>query len=130
MKMSIEVQIIDGPLAEQPRLPVIDGAGAILHFEGVVRPLEDGRQLAGLEYQAYEPMASRMLHTLAQAAIDEHGVLAVRVEHSRGWVPVGARSFRLIIASRHRKEGLAAMDAFIDRLKCDVPIWKSPVFAP
>jgi molybdopterin synthase catalytic subunit len=39
----------------------------------------------------------------------------------------GQCSFRLQVASAHRAEALAAMTEFIDRLKRDVPIWKSPV---
>jgi len=129
MNMNIDVQIIDGPLAAQPTLPQVEHAGAITCFDGIVRPTENNRPLHALDYEAYEPMASRMLRDLAQKLIDEFNLLAVHVQHSRGRVPVGTCSFRLIIASRHRKEGLAAADAFIDRLKQDVPIWKTPVYA-
>jgi molybdopterin synthase catalytic subunit len=128
MSMSIEVTIFDGPLPPQRRRDA-GGAGAIICFEGIVRPREDGRPIAALDYDAYEPMASRMLRELAAAMLSEHRLFAIRIEHSRGRVPVGQCSFRLAVASRHRKEGLAAMDAFIDRMKQDVPIWKKPVYA-
>lgn len=127
--MSVHVTIHDGPLPPADDW-FCDGAGALIAFEGVVRPSEDEREITSLSYEAYEPMASRMLHTLAEQAIERFGVLLVIVEHSRGEVPAGACSFRLRVASRHRKEGLAAMDWFIDAMKRDVPIWKSPVFAP
>lgn len=122
--MNIEVVIIDGPLNDaRPELPA-GAAGAVLCFEGIVRPTEDGRHIAGLHYEAYEPMASRMLRELADDTCRRFGLLAAFVEHSRGKVPVGRCSFRLQVASSHRKEALAAMDYFIDRLKRDVPIWK------
>lgn len=130
--MDVDVQLVDGPIArsgvpeERGTLP--EGAGAILCFEGVVRPTEADRPIDALEYQVYEPMAGRLLRRIAQEIVARHGLLAVRVEHSRGRVAVGACSFRLQIASRHREEGLAAMAEFIDRLKRDVPIWKSPIW--
>lgn len=124
--MNIEVFIIDGPLP--PRVaPRAEGAGAVLCFEGVVRPTEGGRPIEALDYEVYEPMASRMLKGLAEEVGREFALLAVHVEHSRGRVAAGACSFRLCISSGHRKEGLEAMGRFIDRMKQDVPIWKRAV---
>lgn len=126
--MSVQVHIIVGPLGP---LAAADwrpaGAGAVVWFEGIVRPEEAGEVIVGLDYEAYEPMASRTLEQLARQVMDEHALIAVVVEHSRGRVPAGMCSFRLRIASRHRKAALVAMDQFIDRMKQDVPIWKSPV---
>jgi molybdopterin synthase catalytic subunit len=121
--MSVEVIITDGPL---PAAPAVrhEGAGGIVVFEGIVRPTEDSRTIAALEYTAYEPMAQKMITAISEDLIRKHGVLAIRVEHSRGRVAVGECSFRLTVAGRHRKEALAAADEFIDRLKADVPIWK------
>jgi molybdopterin synthase catalytic subunit len=56
-----------------------------------------------------------------------HGLVAILVEHSKGFVPVGQCSFRLLVAGTHRRESLAAMSEFIDRMKRDVPIWKKGV---
>lgn len=125
--MTVQVTIIDGPVpAEHATSPC--GAGAAVLFRGIVRELEQGRPLQALEYEAYEPMAQRMLQTIAEELMHEHGLLSVHVIHSRGRVAVGACSFYLAIASPHRKEALAAMDAFIDQMKQDVPIWKKPIW--
>jgi len=105
------------------------GAGAVVLFEGVVREDEGGRRLLALDYEAYEPMATRQLQALCRDVLEKHGLKTIRVRHSVGRVPVGACSFQLAVAAPHRKEALRAMDEFIDRLKVDVPIWKSPVFA-
>jgi molybdopterin synthase catalytic subunit len=69
-------------------------------------------------------MADRQLEYLALDVCSRHGLIAIDVMHSVGRVAVGEISFRLIVASAHRKEALAAMDEFIDRMKQDVPIWK------
>ncbi len=125
--MVVQVDICEGPLPAARPL-IADGAGAHLLFEGIVRPLENEQPITELRYEAYEPMAQSVMTQIAEELFRAHELLAIGVEHSRGPVQVGRCSFRLQVASRHRKEGIAAMDAFIDRLKQDVPIWKTPVF--
>lgn len=127
MGTTIKVHIVEGPLSAAGAWHPT-GAGAVTCFEGVVRSVEDGRALTSLVYEVYEPMATRQLCHLAQELAVSHRIMAIIVEHSRGVVPVGQCSFRLRIASTHRKEALQAMDLFIDRLKRDVPIWKRPIW--
>jgi molybdopterin synthase catalytic subunit len=126
---TVSVSIVDGPLRSADPAHPIDSAGAIVCFEGIVRPLEDGREIVALDYEAYQPMAQTQLRRLAEEMVSRHGLLGVRVEHSRGRVRAGEVSFRLTIASRHRPEALRATEEFIDRMKRDVPIWKTPVYA-
>ena len=98
--------------------------GAALEFLGIVREMENGQPLAGLHYQAYEPMARRRLehHFTELAAL--HPCAAVHFIHRVGWVPVGEASLFIRVLSAHRGEALALLAAAIDRLKQDVPIWK------
>lgn len=124
---TIEIIMTEGPLPARPPRTAA-GAGALLAFEGVIRELEGGRNLLAIDYQHYEPMATRQMHALAEAVVARHGLLGLVAEHSRGRVAVGAVSFRLQIAARHRQEALAAMGEFIDTMKRDVPIWKHPVW--
>ncbi len=126
--MSITISITDGPLGPAPAWP-IDRAGAILSFEGIVREREGDGTISALDYQTYEPMAQTMLEEIARDLIQRHGLIAMLIQHSRGRVGVGERSFRLLVAAPHRKEALAALDEFIDHLKRDVPIWKKPVWS-
>jgi molybdopterin synthase catalytic subunit len=126
---SVAVRITDGPLVEDPPSRPVSNAGAMVWFDGVVRPEEGGRPISALDYEAYQPMAETQLRRLAEEMLRRHGLLHMYVEHSRGRVPAGACSFRLRIASRHRPEALRAAEEFIDRMKRDVPIWKTAVFA-
>lgn len=128
-KPIVEVAVLDGPLGK-PTSEAPAGAGAWLVFEGIVRPLEEGRRLVALVYEAYPPMTERELRRLAAETAAEQGLLAIHVEHSVGWVGVDEISFRLSIGSRHRVEGIAATDKFIHAMKRDVPLWKNPVWAP
>jgi molybdopterin synthase catalytic subunit len=140
--MIVLVAIVDGPLTQSAeaaaRSHIHDELtratrggciGASLRFEGIVRRLEDGRELIALEYRTYDPMAERELHSLARAVAERHGLSSIIALHSRGRVPVGEASFVLEVAAPHRREALAAVTDFIDRLKQDVPIWKQPVWA-
>ncbi len=124
--MSVEVRIVEGPLGPMVAAPA-DGAGAVVCFEGVVRPLESGDPIDALDYEAYRPMAEQMLERLGSEVCSRFGLMSMLVEHSSGRVDVGACSFRLVVRSAHRAEALEAMGEFIDRMKKDVPLWKRPV---
>lgn len=135
--MSVQVTILDGALPPPPPSPspsetgasYPDGCGAWVRFEGIVRRIENERPIEALEYEAYEPMAQKTITRIAEELVRKHGLIAMTVLHSRGRVAVGECSFRLDVLSGHRKEALAAMDEFIDRLKKDVPIWKRAVWS-
>ncbi|MEM8782100.1 MAG: molybdenum cofactor biosynthesis protein MoaE [Planctomycetota bacterium] len=129
MSAAVTVRLFEGPLAASSTAEAPPGAGAVWVFEGRVRPEEDGRSLTALRYEAYPPMTTRQLEALAEEVRLAHGVFALHVEHSTARVPVGEVSFRLTVHSAHRKAGLAAADAFIDRMKRDVALWKTPLFA-
>lgn len=98
--------------------------GAVVEFHGIVREMESAQAIQGLNYEAYEPMARKVLekHLLDLHAI--HGCDAVHFIHRLGWVPVGEASLYLSVMSSHRAEALRFLADAIDRLKLDVPIWK------
>lgn len=123
----VVVTFVEGPLGPNRR-ECATGTGARVEFVGVVRAAEGDGVVASLEYEAFRPMADRQLRELGEELESTFGLLALSCEHSLGRVAVGAVSFRLVIDSPHRKEALAAMSIFIDRMKADVAIWKRPVW--
>lgn len=122
------VRFVNGPLP--PRVPAAprEESGAVLVFEGWVRATEGSSEIAALTYEAYRPMADRILTELAAACMTRGVLHRVEVEHSLGRVPAGACSFRLIVEAPHRRDALIATEWFIDRMKADAPIWKQPVW--
>jgi molybdopterin synthase catalytic subunit len=98
--------------------------GACVEFLGIVRELEQSQPLAGLEYEAHEPMARTHLERIFDELAKLHPVAAVSFIHRLGWVPVGEASLFIRVLSAHRGEALAFCGAAIDRMKRDVPIWK------
>ena len=98
--------------------------GACVEFHGIVRELENGASLAGLGYEAYEPMAREQLARIFDQLAAAHSIAAVLFIHRLGWVPVGEASLFIRVLAAHRGEALAFCAATIDRMKADVPIWK------
>lgn len=105
------------------------GGGAVLTFDGVVRPTEQGRALKALNYEAYEPMTSRELKRLADRVAEEFRLLAITVTHSTGRVLPGETSYRLIVVGTRRAESYAASERFTNEMKASVPLWKTAVLA-
>jgi molybdopterin synthase catalytic subunit len=129
--MSVHIAIVEGPIASDTESDesAHGSVGAVLIFDGVVRAIEEGRRLAALSYEVYQPMAGRQLAMIGEQVAQRHGLISLSCWHSRGRVNVDRASLRVVIRAAHRQEALAAMGEFIDRLKRDVPIWKSPVWA-
>ena len=75
--MHTEIVFTHGPLiVPLLRLESRD-VGACVEFQGIVRELEQGRALAGLEYEAHEPMARRHLERIFSELSVAHPIAAV-----------------------------------------------------
>jgi molybdopterin synthase catalytic subunit len=121
--MIIDIALQNRPLDLPETIP--DGAGAVVRFEGRVRAEEKDARIAALDYEAYEPMALRQMEKIVRELAETHPCLAVRVRHRVGRVPVGEAAILVEVCARHRAEAFALAAAFMDRIKQDVPIWKS-----
>jgi molybdopterin synthase catalytic subunit len=100
------------------------GCGAVVEFAGVVRGEEDGVVISALDYEAYEPMASRQIERILTELEPAHSCVAVEVSHRIGRVPVGEAAILVRIEAKHRGEAFQMLEKFMIRLKQDVPIWK------
>ena len=105
------------------------GAGAMVDFSGVIRGIENGCEIDGIEYEAHRPMAEHQLKTIGAKAIEKFELQRVIIHHRLGFVPKGKPSLFLRVVSRHRGEAFAAGQWIVDELKKKVPIWKHPRFS-
>jgi len=103
-------------------------AGAIVDFWGVVRQLEDGRELDGIDYEAHETMAQHQMQLIANAANERFGLCRLLLHHRIGFVPAGEASLFLRVTAPHRAAAFEASEWIVDELKKKVPIWKKPKF--
>src|SRR5215475_6283413 len=122
-----EISVTQAPVAAGSS--DIAGAGAVVDFWGVVRPVEDGREIEGIDYEAHREMAEHQLKRIAEQAADRFDLKLVAVHHRIGFIAVGEASLFVQVASLHRGEGFRATQWIVDELKKSVPIWKRPAFA-
>jgi molybdopterin synthase catalytic subunit len=113
---------------ETPARHVDPTSGAVVDFWGVVRGLEDGRQIEGIEYEAHRAMAEHQLGLVAEAAVTKFRLEQVIVHHRIGFVGTGEASLFLRVGAKHRAAGFEASQWIVDELKRRVPIWKRPKF--
>ena len=98
--------------------------GAVLLFLGVVRDVNDGRSVTGIDYSAYESMAARELDAIVTEAVQRFGTADVAVEHRLGELAVEETSVAIAVAHPRRADAYAASRWMIEELKHRVPIWK------
>ena len=124
-----EVLLTKGRL-EAPKEDVDLSAGAIVDFWGVVREMEDGREIEGIGYEAHEAMAEHQMRLIAEAAVEKFQLKRVMLHHRTGFVRAGEPSLFLRVRAQHRGAAFDASKWIVDELKRKVPIWKKPRFSP
>ena len=114
------VRVTPEPLLLDPLIARVRDprAGAVVTFTGVTREVSE------LVYEAYLPMAQRLMEEIVQAAIDRHGLCAAAAEHRVGVVPRSEPSVAVAVSAPHRGEAFAGAREIIDELKARAPIWK------
>jgi molybdopterin synthase catalytic subunit len=106
-------------LADDPR------NGAIVIMSGMVRDNTDGRSVEYLEYQAYEPMVTRVFIDISRSIRETWPeVTKIVIHHRTGKLKIGEISVLVAIGCPHRGEAFAAAKYAIDTLKHTAPIWK------
>lgn len=121
------VLLTEGPLAPAAG-PLPMEAGGVVDFWGVVRRMEEGAPISGIEYEAHEAMAEHQLQAIAEEGARNFAVMQVQIEHRLGFVAVGEASLLVRVACKHRAEAFRACSWIVDELKKRVPIWKRPRF--
>jgi molybdopterin synthase catalytic subunit len=100
------------------------GCGAILLFLGVVRDVNDGRGVTGIEYSAYEAMAAAQLDAIATEAAERFAPSNVVIVHRLGALGLQEASVGIAVAHAHRDGAYQLSRWCIEELKRRVPIWK------
>lgn len=125
-----ELSISEKPI-DQARLigerTIPSDCGAVVEFLGVVRDVEDGKSISGLEYEAYREMAGFQFHKIMDEAMKKFPISSLKVIHRIGPIKVGEPSLYVCVIAGHRGEAFDAAKYLIDRLKQVVPIWKRPL---
>jgi len=125
--MDCDFIFTDRPIVIPERARSLRETGAVVEFSGIVRGQEGDTRIAGLAYEAYEPMAHREFARICSELSAVHPVQSLMLIHRLGDVPVGEASLYVRVEAKNRGPALAFCGRLIDRMKEDVPIWKTPL---
>ena len=93
-------------------------------FLGQVRADKiDGKEVASIEYTAYEEMALEMMHTIRENMFAKYDLTCMHVHHSLGNVKAGEISLFVFTSSAHRKAAIDACEETVERIKAELPVW-------
>jgi molybdopterin synthase catalytic subunit/molybdopterin converting factor small subunit len=117
---AVSIELSEQPLRPDALLAAVrdSRAGAIVLFEGVTR------EVAQLDYEAYDQMAVECMREIAERALARHGCCRVAVAHRTGTVALSEPSVLVAASAAHRGEAFAAAREVIDAVKAQAPIWK------
>jgi molybdopterin synthase catalytic subunit len=104
------------------------GHGGQASFVGVVRDEHEGKRVESVTYEAFEPLAEKVLNEIVAQAGANHGAKVVAA-HRVGRLKVGEASVAIVAASPHRAEAFAACREVIEEIKKRVPVWKKEHYA-
>lgn len=122
--MKVFVRLSPDPITPLPDI-ADSTSGAVVTFSGVVRNEEQSQPITSLFYEAYHPMAEALIRDILRQLSLSHPCSSVEVLHRLGHIQVGDTSLWIRVLAPHRAEAFALMTHFLNRLKQDVPIWKT-----
>jgi len=119
-------EIVDQPIQVNTLISKVASrnAGAITTFIGTVREWTKGKRTLSLEYQAYIPMAEKMLKAIGDEIQEKWPDTKVAITHRIGHLEISDIAVCIAVSSPHRKAAYEANEYAIERIKQIVPIWK------
>jgi molybdopterin synthase catalytic subunit len=124
------ILVTDSPLNTVEIIKSVEApeGGAVNVFIGTVRNATKGKEVLKLEFEAYEPMATKELNKIVDKARAKWPILGVVVHHRTGLLKIGEVPVVIAVSTAHRAAGFEACQYIIDTLKESVPIWKKEFF--
>jgi molybdopterin synthase catalytic subunit len=101
-----------------------DKAGASVLFVGSVRNVNKEKEVLWLEYEAFKPLADKMINNIKEEAKSKFNLIAAICVHRVGKLKIGETAVIVITLAVHRKEAYDANQFIIDKVKHEAPIWK------
>lgn len=120
------VSVLDAPLSADVAIRAVShaGAGAVVVMIGMVRDHAAGETVTRLEYEAYIPMAVKVMSTILDEIEQQYTGIRTSIQHRVGDLQIGDWAVVVAVSSPHRQDAFAACALIIDNLKKDAPIWK------
>ncbi len=98
-------------------------------FMGQVRKDQiDGKQVAAIDYTAFEELALEKMHEIREEIFAKYPLNCMHVHHSLGTIKTGEICLFVFTSSEHRKPAIDACSEIVERLKAELPIWGKEIF--
>lgn len=99
-------------------------SGATSLFLGTVRDVNEGRDVTGIDYTAYDAMAVREMTRIVEEAASRFHTPHIVVEHRVGYLALTDVSIAIAVSHARRAPAMDAARYVIEQVKQRVPIWK------
>lgn len=100
------------------------GGGGLVIFIGFVKGKVGDASVSTLEYEAYEPYASKKLEEIEEWAKRQEGVLEAKVFHRVGALRPGDTTLYVFVTALNRDIAFRVAREALERVKHEVPIFK------
>ena len=100
------------------------GAGGYVSFEGWVRNHNEGKEVTGLEYEAFLDLALKEGDRIVAEALRHFPIKHALCIHRVGALGLSDMAVWVGVSAVHRGEAFDACRYIIDEVKHRVPIWK------
>lgn len=120
--------ITENKLELPTSFPPLPSMGGYVLFAGIVRDINDGRQVTHLEYEAYSEMANQMIADIISDTFKKWDLQYAECIHRLGKLNLGEVAVFVNTGALHRDEAYKANRYIIDRVKHEVPIWKKEYY--
>ncbi|MFW2851178.1 molybdenum cofactor biosynthesis protein MoaE [Sphingomonas sp. TX0543] len=105
------------------------GAGAVVSFCGVARPLANGTQVTGLVLHVHPTLTCSSIEEIVADARGRFAITDASVVHRFGTISPGETVVFVAAAAAHRRAAFGAADYMMDRLKSEAVFWKQELGA-
>lgn len=127
---AVHVEVVDASDGQPDPIAALDfvsddAFGGIDLFVGRVRAANQGREVTGIHYDMFDPLALKIFRRSAMAAIARFGPAArAYVAHAKGRLKVGDVAVVVAFATPHRDAAFRGCREVIEAVKHEAPIWK------
>lgn len=105
------------------------GIGGHSIFLGQVRADKtEDKEVASIEYTAYEGMALEKMHMIREEIFARYELACMHVFHSLGNVKAGEICLFIFTSATHRKAAIDACQELVERIKAELPVWGKELF--
>jgi molybdopterin synthase catalytic subunit len=99
--------------------------GAIASFFGIVRgTAKDGKEVTGLDMEAYEDKAESVFASISEEMKKRPGIVDVLIHHVTGHLNLGDLIFVVMVAGSNRKNVFPTLIETVEKVKREATIWK------